>query len=342
MITRAPDDAGAAGEEGVAELLLPPAVTRHIAPLAGGRTVSLSGETMGTRWSLSAVVPHAFDPTQAQAVLEDSFALVIAQMSQWEPGSEINRFNEAPAGARFTLSPQFALVLDCALGVARASDGAFDPTLGAASELWGFGATSMSGKMPGIEEAQATRAYRWRDVAFDPASRELIQPGGMRLDLSGIAKGFAVDLAIMRLEQLGISHALMEIGGELRGVGVRVDGLPWWVDLETPPGSGAPLARIGLTGWAIATSGSYRRRREVGKSSWQHTLDPATGTPIDNGVLAATVLHPGCMQADALAGALMVLGPEQGLACAEAHGIPARIVSTGGTITSAPWRAWMS
>jgi thiamine biosynthesis lipoprotein len=340
LIALAPDPQGAAGEGEVAELLLPPAPTGGIEPLRDGTVLELAGETMGTRWSLSAVVPRDMLAGRVAQALEGAFALVIAQMSQWEPESELSRFNRAPADARFVLSPQFALVLDCALGVARASGGAFDPTLGAASELWGFGVAPPPTAMPDAAAVDATRAHAWRDVPFTASTRELVQPGGMQLDLSGIAKGFAVDLAIDRLGQLGVDHALVEIGGELRGIGVRADGMPWWVDLEAPPGRDAPRARIGLTGWAVATSGSYRRRRTVGARSWQHTLDPRDGYPLDNGVLAATALHRGCMQADALAGALMVLGPDSGIAFANAHGIPARIVSEGAAVTSAAWRAW--
>lgn len=345
MTARAPDEAGAPGAtEGdgeVAELLLPPVLTGALEPLADGRALGLAGETMGTRWSLSGVLPAGIESAQVAGALEDAFALVIGQMSQWDPGSELSRFNRAPPGTRVTLPPQFALVLDCALGVARASGGAFDPTLGAASELWGFGATPAPTRVPDAAAAEATRSYGWQDVAFTPATRELIQPGGMQLDLSGIAKGYAVDLAIERLEQLGIGNALVEIGGELRGIGLRADGLPWWVDLEVPPGNAALRTRVGLTGWAVATSGNYRRRRRADAASWQHTLDPSTGLPVDNGVLAATVLHPGCMQSDALAGALMVLGAESGIAFADAHGIPARIVTKSGVGTSAAWAAWL-
>lgn len=342
MIALAPDPTGAGGDGDVAELLLPPALTGGVEPLRDGDALELAGETMGTRWSLSAVVPAGLRPEPVTEALESAFALVIGQMSQWDPLSELSRFNRAPAGSTFALSPQFALVLDCALGVARASGGAFDPTLGAASELWGFGASPPPSRVPDAVAAGATRAYAWSDVPFAPETRELVQPGGLQLDLSGIAKGFAVDLAIRALEQLGIAHALMEIGGELRGIGLRADGLPWWVDLEGPPGSAALPARIGLTGWAVATSGSYRRRRTAGARSWQHTLDPRTGLPFDNGVVAATVLHHGCMQADALASALMVLGSESGIAFADTHRIPARIVGETGAFTSAAWRKWLS
>lgn len=334
--------AGGGGQAEVAELLLPPAPPPECAsPSGAGRLLELWGETMGTRWSLCAVVPDDMDEALPREALERAFALVIAQMSQWEPASELSRFNRAPAGSAFPVSPQFAHVLDCALEIAKVSDGAFDPTLGQASELWGFGAGAAPERVPDTALARETRRYCWRDVAFDAARGEVAQPGGLALDLSGIAKGFAVDLGIHALGQIGIVHALLEIGGELRGAGLRPDGLPWWVDIDIPPGSEAPPTRVGLAGWAVATSGNYRRRREAEGRSWSHGLDPATGLPIDDSTLAVTVLHRGCMQADALASAIMVMGAERGLAFADAHAIPARIIARSGRYGSAAWRRWL-
>ena len=180
MTAHAPDSAGAQGEGDIAELLLPPSLTGSVEPLTGGRALDLAGETMGTRWSLSAVVPVGFDPTRVTGALESAFALVIGQMSQWDPESELSRFNRAPTGSRFELSREFALVLDCALGVARASGGAFDPTLGAASELWGFGAGpatrgpgSSRIRVPGAGRGRRSSRKRlcWRRVSRPRVSR---------------------------------------------------------------------------------------------------------------------------------------------------------------------------
>ena len=327
------------GDDGeVGDLLLPPDISPEAArPLPGARMVRLEGETMGTVWSLAAAIPPEIAEDRMRQALDHGFARVIAQMSQWEPDSEISRFNRAAPGKSVPLSAEFAYVLDCAINIARASDGAFDPALGGASERWGFGASPAPARVPSADEA---RGPGWRAIALDPSGRVAVQPGGLLLDLSGIAKGFAVDLGIRRLQHLGIAHALLEIGGELRGVGVRADGLPWWVDVDIPPESAASLARIGLTGWAIATSGNYRRRRAAEGQSWSHSIDPATALPLADDVLAATVLHRGCMQADALATALMVMGVEQGMAFADAHALPARIVSRTACVASRAWNAW--
>lgn len=341
MTTEDPRSGDTGGEGEVDELLLPPQLSSDaVRPLVGGRTVEMGGDTMGTGWSLTAVVPPDLADDVISRAIERSFALVIGQMSQWEPSSDISCFNRSEAGTRFCISPQFAHVLDCALKIAEASEGAFDPTLGEAAELWGFGAGVAPLQVPDAEQTEATRRFSWHDVLLEDGGASLLQPGGLTLDFSGIAKGFAVDLAIHMLEQLGVRHALMEIGGELRGVGVRADGMPWWVDLDVPPGSDAPLARIGLTGWAIATSGNYRRRREAQGASWSHTLDPLTGMPVDDDVLAVSVLHKGCMQADALASAIMVLGIDAGLNFANRFAIPARIITREAMRVSDAWQVW--
>lgn len=308
-------------------------------PLADGAAIRLGGDTMGTGWSLEAVAAPTLDPAGVRAALERVFGHVIAQMSQWEPDSQISRFNRAPAGSRIAIGAQFGIVLDCALQVARASGGAFDPALGAASEAWGFGVGPAPEAVP---DGGATGGSGWWALDWTPGAAELVQPGGLALDLSGIAKGFAVDMGIATLQRIGIDHALLEVGGELRGIGVRADGLPWWVALEPVPDCPAPSVRIGLTGWAVATSGSWRRRRQAGGRSWSHTLDPRTGRPLGERVRAVSVLHHGCMQADALATAIMVQGPEEGLRFADRYRVPARIVTADGTVTSAAWRRWLA
>jgi len=337
-LTAQPTLPGDAGE--VAELLLPPDIApENVHPLPIGRTLALCGETMGTGWSLTAVAPQDVSPERIEGSLLAVFDTIIAQMSQWAPESEISRFNRGATGSRHAISPQFRIVLDQALKIARMSDGAFDPALGRASAAWGFGAAPSPMAIP--EEGDLTRPHGWQAIAFDEDGA-LLQPGGLQLDLSGIAKGFAVDMGLAALRRHGVEHALLEIGGELGGVGVQAVGLPWWVDIEVPPGSDAPTARVALSGWAVATSGSYRRRREIAGVSWSHSLDPESGRPLDDEVLSVTVLGKLCMEADALATAINVLGRQAGMGFAEWHDIPARMVTDKETITSTAWRAWLN
>ncbi|MBZ6379650.1 hypothetical protein B5C34_15400 [Pacificimonas flava] len=316
-------------------MLIPdPPESADLRPLAGD-VLRLTGETMGTYWRASVVAAGA-DADRIGRTVAGACDEVIRQMSQWDPASELSRFNHAPGGVEMSISPGFAHVLDCALTIQDRSGGAFDPLLGDASEAWGFGVAAP----PETIEEQACEGRETSSMPFDAAARKLTQPGGSLLDLSAIAKGFAVDLCLARLVAAGWDNALVEIGGELAGRGVKPNGLPWWVDIEGPPGLPVPPARIALCGWAVATSGDWHRRREAEGQSWSHTLDPAMRRPLAQASRAATVLHPSCMQADGLATALMVLDPGQALAFADRYGLPARIVDRHGQVLrSERWAA---
>ncbi|GAB5348409.1 FAD:protein FMN transferase [Alteriqipengyuania sp. 357] len=323
------------GADGKLDLLLPPGEPACALAPADARAVALSGSTMGTGWSLQALAPPGLADGRIEAALEQCFETVIAQMSQWREDSQISRFNAGTPGSRHRIGPQFGQVLDCAFSIQHASDGAFDPLLGWQSNAWGFGPHAVGNAPP-----TRTRAARFEASSIQTDVPDtIVQPGGAMLDLSGIAKGFAVDMGMAALRRLGIEHMLLDIGGESKAIGLRADALPWWIDLAVPPGSPARRTRIGLTGSALATSGHWERRRFAQERSWSHTLDPASGLPI-NDALSASVLHPGCMQADALATALIVLGMDEGIAFADRHRLPARIVGLQRVAESAAWRAW--
>src|SRR5690606_2923261 len=136
----------------------------------------------------------------------------------------------------------------------------------------------------------------WQRVRLDSGPR-LFQPGGLQLDLSSIAKGYAVDLVAKYLHACGLDHFLVEVGGELRGAGMKPDGQPWWVRLEEPGVSTAPTVAA-LHGMSIATSVDYRRCFEHGGRRYARTLDPRRGYPLTSGVASVTVLHTECMLAD--------------------------------------------
>ena len=299
---------------------------------------TLDGATMGTHWSVrlwaGAGLPEAPPRRAIQAVLDD----VIAQMSTWEPDALISRFNRLPSGGALVLPESFALVIDTALQVARRSGGAFDPTVGAAVAHWGFGPASLAEGL-----CAPARPAHWAHLPWDTTTRRLIQPGGLRLDLSAIAKGHAVDRVSAVLRDSGLPHHLVDIGGELSGQGLKPSGQPWWVDLEMPdPACPLPPTRVALHGLTAATSGDYRRWHAGPQGQrLSHTLDPRTGAPVPHAVASVTVLHPSAMWADAWATALMVLGPVEGLALAEAEGLPALWIERP-TPAQAGWRETLS
>ncbi len=282
-----------------------------------------AGETMGTVWSLALAGGDA----GARDIVESCLAQVIGESSLWVSDSEIARFNAAPAGSRHRLSPGFHAVLEAALRLAEESGGAFDPALGALTDIWGFGPAGER-ETPTASSIRHHRAGRWRELRL--ADGMLEQPGGIRLDLNAIAKGQAVDRVCEALLTAGHSHFLLGIGGEYRGMGVRPDGQPWWVDVEQPPGFGLPPLRLALSGLAVATSGDYRRAWLRGGERLSHSLDPATGHPIAEGVSSVTVLGRSCMMADAEATAITVLGADLGMRWAEERGLAVQMLLRDG------------
>jgi FAD:protein FMN transferase len=287
----------------------------------------LGGQTMGTTWSLRLDNPRMLALEKVRETVAAALARVIEQMSHWDPASDISRFNRAPAGSRHVLPKEFAEVMACAFHWARASAGAIDPTVGPLVACWGFGPDADENGLPSPETLAAARALAgWQQLAFDEASTALLQPGGVTLDLSGIAKGFAVDHGVEALRELGLTDLLFEIGGELRGIGRRPDGQPWQVLVD---GESGAMQRVALADMAIATSGDRWHRREHEGRRWSHTIDPRTGEPVAHALASVTVLHAQCMQADALATVLTVLGPDEGLAFAERHDVAALFVAHG-------------
>lgn len=297
----------------------------------------LGGETMGTTWSARLAVPPATDLAPLKRAVDEVLTRVIDEMSPWEPASHITRFNGAPAGTWHRLPGGFFRVLSAALDWAEKTRGAYDPSIGASVDLWGFGPRSKHGALPDAETVrQARERGGWHRVRLDRETRSALQPGGLALDLCSIAKGFAVDEVARALRARGIANLLVEIGGELRGEGLKPDGTPWWVELERPR-RGEPAARglaptiLALAGLSVATSGDERRYFDVRGRRYAHTLNPATGAPVAHDLVSVTVAAADCMTADALATALTVLGPAAGPAFAAEQGIAARFVRYDGS-----------
>ena len=284
---------------------------------------------MGTRWTAKVIAPPGTYQRAIAAAIQAELDAIVAVFSPWAHDSEISRFNGAPVGT-WALSAPFWNLLDQAMDIADDTNGAVDPTLGALVDLWGFGPSGPrrpDQPLPADEQiAEALGVSGWQKLRLNRDARAAVQAGGVRLDFSGIAKGHAVDRVSERLTAMGATSHLIEIGGELRGAGVKPDGQPWWVEIEPPPGSPAPRTLIALINIAMATSGDYRRVFSHEGQRYSHTLDGRTGRPIDNGLASVTVVHPSAMKADAFATALSVMGLMEGLEFAEDYGLAAHFV----------------
>jgi FAD:protein FMN transferase len=273
----------------------------------------LGGSTMGTDWSVTCHAPRGIAADTVRDAAENVFAEIIRQMSTWEPTSLISQFNRMPIGGAIKLPRAFAHVLDITLQVTAATDGALNPCLGAETSRLGFGPASD----PSAPCETSRDAWRMLDISGATLTRH----APYQLDLSAIAKGYAVDRLAAALRGLGITRFLAEIGGEFVGGDPKPDGMPWWVDIETP-GQDTPW-RIALCGQSIATSGDYRKTRVVHGQRLSH-ITPHPAAASDRGDLASvSVLHASCAMADAWATGLFASGPKAGLDLANQHGIAA-------------------
>lgn len=294
----------------------------------------LHGRTMGTTWSVTLVVPAGTEVARIERGIQAEVDRVVAQMSTWEADSGLVRFNRAPAGTWQALPPEFFEVLGHALALAEDTGGAYDPTVAPLVDAWGFGPGSRGHRVPSAEEISAAQArVGWRRVRLDREGRRAYQPGGVRIDLSSIAKGFGTDQVARFLEREGVEHYLVDISGELRAHGRRPDGGDWRVAIEKPDAAAGAVESldqvervVALREASIATSGDYRHAFEHGGRRYSHHIDPRSGWPVEHRIASVSTIARDCMQADATGTAIMVLGPEEGMAWAERRGLAVLLI----------------
>nr|VFK40241.1 MAG: thiamine biosynthesis lipoprotein [Candidatus Kentron sp. SD] len=313
-------------------------------------TLHYSGATMGTYYSVkvtrrisdvaagkeprASVMPLA-EPLAKQ--LGKDIGQILAEveqaMSTYRADSELSRFNASTSTDWYPVSQDLYTVAREALVVSRLTDGAFDITVGPLVNLWGFGPPENpedTRTVPTEADLRAIRArvgYRKLATRATPPALRKEHPA-LYLDLSAIAKGFAVDKIAARLEGHGVVNYLVDIGGELRARGGNAQGEPWRVAIEKPISGEREIHRIiAVDNHAVATSGDYRNFFERDGKRYSHTIDPKTGKPVTHTLVSVTVLHPRAMRADALATALSVLGPEAGYRFAERENIPVWLIS---------------
>jgi thiamine biosynthesis lipoprotein len=287
----------------------------------------LSGRTMGTHYSVKVAQPM---PRPQRERLQQEIEAVLQEvengMSTWLVHSEVSQFNASPSTNWFPVSQSTCRAVEAANGVSRLTDGAFDVTVGPLVNLWGFGPDGVRLDPPPQSEIDAALGrvgyQRLHADCERPALRK--DAPDLYVDLSGYAQGLAVDRVARQLESRGIRRYLVEIGGELSLRGLDTDEEPWSVAIETASDTGPPVRRIvSLTDKAVATSGDYRNFFEHEGQRYSHAIDPRTGRPVTHGLASVTVIGDGAALADALATALLVLGPDQGFDLAVRERIPA-------------------
>ena len=292
--------------------------------------LAFGGPTMGSTYSVK-IAGAALAPAQADAARAAVAAAldgVVARMSAYREDSEVTRVNRHRGATPVPVSADTFAVLALAREVSEASGGAFDITVAPAVNAWGFGPGGARRVVPESELATLRPRVGWERLALDPATSSVRKAGpDVAVDLSGIAKGYAVDVAARALDDLGLADYLVEAGGEIRTRGRNASGEPWQIAIERPDAVPQRAQRIvPLSGLAMATSGDYRIYFERDGVRYCHEIDPDTGRPIRHALASASVVAATCGAADAWATALMVLGPERGLKLAEARGLAAHFI----------------
>lgn len=294
----------------------------------GRSSTVLEGRTMGTSWRVVVVAPPS-----ATAALQHEIEVLLADiersMSTFDPESELSRFNRHASREPFRASSSLVEVMSVALSISRASGGAFDPTVGPMVDAWGFGPKPRPDHPPSEAEIAALRErVGWAKVSVHEDTLVKGDPR-LELDLSAIAKGYAVDRVALLLEERGYANHLVEIGGEVRATGRAAGGRRFLVGVETPSDNGSGVQSRVTLDRALATSGNYRNFYDLADKRVAHTLDPRTGVPVQHRLLSASVLHERCAAADAWATALMVVGPELAWELATAHGLEVLLLIEG-------------
>jgi len=283
------------------------------------RHKTFSGKTMGTEYHVTVVAGILSRTASLQNRVEARLADINADMSTYMDTSEISRFNnEIGQDQPFAVPEDFLRVAVEGMVLFRLTNGAWDGSVWPLMILWGFDRPEQQRFVPDRAEIdQVLTCVGYDSLQIDETNRLVKKTPCLFLDFASIAKGYGVDAVAEVLREAGVDNFIVEIGGEVYAAGVRENGEPWRIGINTPE-PGAPVDRVRqvvtLSDRAMATSGDYRNYFEIEGRAYSHVLDPRTGYPVSNGVVSATVVADTCTFADGLATALMVMGAEPGTA----------------------------
>ncbi|RMF14720.1 MAG: FAD:protein FMN transferase [Candidatus Dadabacteria bacterium] len=294
--------------------------------------LTFHGQSMGTTWTVHAVYAAAVAPAiraDVERQINSRLRELDRRYSTWKPNSELNRLNRAPVGKRFRVSRDFAKLLKVADRVWQRSEGYFDPTVFPLVDAWGFGPSRRTTAPTAAELTALRHRAGWRFIRL--RGQDVLRTTDVTLDLSAIAKGWAVDAVAADLDKLQALGYMVEVGGEVRLHGRKPDGTLWRIGIEQPDPAGRSISRVlELSDISLATSGDYRNYRVVNGQRLSHTIDPHSGHPVTHSTASVTVLLPDCGEADAWATALLAAGSKRGLAIANNWRIPALFIDHDG------------
>jgi FAD:protein FMN transferase len=325
----------------------------------------LQGEGLGSTWKVTLADRGSLDPQSLQHGIQQQIDTVTHQLSRWDSTSTLSTLNTAPDDAWHTLPSELFSALSYALALAADTRGAYDPTVAPLVDVWGFGTHGRRYSPPSADAIRSAQTrVGWSKITLDTAQKRVHRPAGVQIDLSSMTHGLAADRVAAYLRSNGVTRYLVDVGSELRAQGNAPEGHPWQVAIERPPSeyspdlasadaapsvssagaaastahaaastsegapnsSAMPMHVVALRDAGIATSGNYRYFFDYNGHRYSHRIDPRTGAPISNSLASVTVIAPECMHADALATALTVLGPDDGLEYAQRHSIAALFI----------------
>jgi len=276
--------------------------------------VEQTREMMGT--FVTVIACHGSEEKARQAV-EKAFTemeRIEAAASKYRKNSELSRVN-ASATSPARISGELFGLLSEAEEISRLTDGAFDVTVGPLTDVWDRAREDgVPPRAAALEAAKSRVGYEKLELDAGASTARLAVPG-MKIDLGGIAKGYAADRAVAAMAESGVESALVNAGGDIRALGSKPGGEPWRVALRDPEKAGGMVSAVDITGGAVTTSGDYEKYLEAGGKKYSHIFDPRTGGTSD--CVSATVIAPSAAIADALSTAVCVLGPEEGIAMIE-------------------------
>ncbi|WP_092855941.1 FAD:protein FMN transferase [Pseudidiomarina maritima] len=291
--------------------------------------ISVSGETMGTTYHIRYVTANPnHSPERVKERVDAVLEQVNSQMSTYDPNSELSLFNQRKTTEPVVISRSLETVVRRALEIGEETDGLLDVTVGPLVNLWGFGPLGRPEQVPTEQQLLEVRdqvGYQYLTVENHQLTKAVPD---LYVDLSTIAKGYGVDRVAILLEQMEIRNYLVEIGGEMRMRGTKPGEQPWRIAVEQPVTLDRAVQRIIEPGNnAVATSGDYRNYFEEDGVRYSHIIDPRTGYPIQHNLVSVTVISETCMDADAYATALTVMGAEKALEFANQKGLAVLLVT---------------
>jgi thiamine biosynthesis lipoprotein len=284
-------------------------------PLALRRRVTLVRRTLPLMGTLAEVQVAHQDERFAEAAIDAALAELLQverAMSRFRSDSDVGRANLGAAREGVAIGAATAAVIGAALRWAEASDGRFDPALGAASELWDV-LNRHEPPPAGPVQRLAGRGF-WRKVDLRTRhGREAVrfEDPEVHLDLGAIAKGYGIDRATDALRARGVRHAIVTVGGDLFALGGSPEGGPWRVGIRSPHDPHALAGSLAVRDRAVATSGDYERFFQWRGVRYHHLIDPATAAPRRTPLHSVTVLADRCVDADAAATTVFGLGQDE-------------------------------